>query len=150
MAVTSAFATIANSIAALAIPGVSIRDIDEIPQAATAQTPVLIPQPNGFVTNFEPTFKSFGSNGTAAIDLEYDLNYVYLHCELGSGLSQLEMYAGLMRNLTAILVTLLSNDSIAGAVDQKPRVGEIGPIEDPSGNQYWGVMFSLHILEFAQ
>ena len=150
MAVTSAFSTIANSIAALAISDVSIKDVDEIPQSAAMLCPVLLPQPTDFVTDFEPTFQSFGSGGTAKIDLNYSLNYVYLHCVAGSGLSQLDIYAGLMRNLSAILVALLSNDAVTGLVDMKPDIGNIGVIEDPSGNQYWGVLFSLRILEFAQ
>lgn len=150
MTITSAFATITNSIAALAIPGVTVKDIDEMPQTARMITPVLLPQPTDFVTDYEPTFQSFGSNGTAKINVNYTLNYVYLHCEAGSGLSQLDIYAGLMRNLSAILETLLSNDAITGLVDMTPRVGNIGVIEDPSANQYWGILLQLRILEFAQ
>jgi hypothetical protein len=150
MAITSAFATITNNIAALTISGVNIKDIDEIPQSGSLITPVLVPQPNDFVTEFEPEFVSLGSNGGAKIDLNYNLNYVYLHCEAGSGVSQLEVYAGLITNLSAILVAFLSNDAITGLVDLKPRISNIGIIEDPSGNQFWGVLISLHILEYSQ
>jgi hypothetical protein len=150
MTISSAFATITNSIAALSISGVTIKDIDEILQTARMICPVLLPQPNDFVTDFEPTFQSFGSNGTPKIDLNYTLHYVYLHCEAGGGLSQLDIYAGLMTKLSAILVALLSNDAVTGLVDMKPDIGNIGVIEDPSGNQYWGVMFSLRILEYSQ
>ncbi len=150
MTVTSAFSTIANSIAALSVSGVTIKDIDEIPQSAALLCPVLIPQPNDFVTDFEASFQSLGSNGTAKIDLTYTLNYVYLHCEAGSGISAFDIYSGLITNLSAILVAVLSNDAITGLVDMKPRIGSIGVIEDPSGNRYWGVMLSLSILEYAQ
>jgi len=150
MTVSSAFATITNSIAALSISGVTIKDIDEIPQNASMLTPLLIPQPNDFVTNFEAAFQSFGSNGTAKIDLNYSLNYVYLHAEVGSGISTFDIYSGLITKLSAILVAILSNDAITGLIDIKPRIGNIGIIEDPSGKQFWGVLFSLPILEYAQ
>lgn len=150
MTITSAFATIANSIAALSISGVTIKDIDEIPQSARLLTPLLIPQPNDYVTNFEAEFQSFGSNGTPKIDLNYSLNYLYLHCEAGSGLSTFDVYGGLMTKLSAILVAILSNDAITGLVDMKPQIGQIGIITDPSGIEYWGITFSLRILEYAQ
>jgi hypothetical protein len=148
--ITSAFTTITSSIAALSISGVTIKDVDEIPQSARLLCPVLLPQPNDFVTDFAPTFQTFGSNGTPKIDLEYTLHYVYLHCEAGAGLSQLEIYSGLMTKLSAILVALLSNDAVTGLVDMKPEIGNIGVIEDPTGTQYWGILISLRILEFAQ
>jgi hypothetical protein len=150
MTVTSAFATITDSISNLDITGVSIRDIDQIPDSAMGLTPLLIPQPNDFVTEYDAEFVSFGSNGTAKIDLKYKLNYVYLHAEVGSGVSTYEIYAGLIANLSAILVAILSNDAITGLIDMKPKIGRIGPIEDPSGNQFWGVLFSFPILEYAQ
>lgn len=151
MTVASALSTITNSIAALVITGVTIKDIDEIPQSASMLTPLLIPQPNDFVTDFAVTFQSFGSNGTAKMDMDYSLNYVYLHAEAGSGIGTFDVYSGLITKLSAIIVAILSNDAITGLVDmQLGGIGNIGIIEDPSGNQYWGVLFSFRIKEFAQ
>jgi hypothetical protein len=151
MTITSAFSTVTNSIAALSISGVTIKDIDEIPQSAQLLGPVLIPQPNDFVTEFTQTFQSFGSNGTAKVDFGYTLNYVYLHCEAGSGISSFDIYAGLITNLSAIVVAIASNDAVSGLVDLKiASISNIGVIEDPSGNQYWGVLLGLRVLEFGQ
>jgi hypothetical protein len=151
MTITSAFATITNSIAALSIPGVNTKDIDEIPQSANLITPVLLPQPNDFVTDFSQEFLSLGSNGTAKINFKYTLNYVFLYAEAGSGVGSLEICAGLIRTLSAILVAFASNDAISGLVDlQTSGIGNIGIIEDPSGNQYWGILLSLRVLEYAQ
>jgi hypothetical protein len=151
MTVTSAFATITDSIAALSISGVTIKDINEIPQSANMLGSTLLPQPRDFVTDFKQTFRSFGSNGAAKIDFEYTLNYVYLHCPAGSGVASFDIYEGLMRNLSAILVAFASNDAITGLVDlQTSNIGNIGVIEDPSGNQFWGVLLPLRVLEYAQ
>jgi hypothetical protein len=150
MTVTSSFATIADSISKLAIPGVTVKDIDEIPQSARLLCPLLIPQPDNFVTEFEASFESFGSNGDAAINLRYSLNYMYLHSEAGAGVAPFDMYGGLVHNLSAILVAILSNDAVSGLVDMKPRIGQIGIITDPSGVEYWGIQFSLPILEYSQ
>lgn len=151
MTITSAFSTITNSIAALTISGVTIKDIDEIPDSARMLCPVLIPQPNDFVTNFVPSVQTLGSNGGAKLNFEYDLNYVYLHAEAGSGIGALSIYSGLITKLSAILVAIASNDAITGLVDlQTSSIGNIGIIEDPSGKQFWGVMLSFRVLEYAQ
>src|SRR5687767_6199894 len=117
MTITSAFSTITNSIAALSISGVTIKDVDEIPQSGNLILPILFPRPNDFVTDFSQTLQSFGSGGTAKMDFEYNLNYVFLYAEMGSGLGTFEIYNGLITKLSAILVAIASNDAVSGLVD---------------------------------
>lgn len=150
MTVSSSFATIADSISKISISGVTVKDIDEIPQSARLLCPLLIPRPNNWVTGFEAVFQSFGSNGGAAIDLNYHLNYLYLHNEAGSGIAPFSDYSGLISKLSTILVAILSNDKVTGLVDQKPIIGELGIITDPSGVEYWGIEISFKVLEYAQ
>lgn len=151
MTITSQFATIANSIAALNIPGVTIKDIDNIPDSASMLTPLLIPQPNDFITDLSATFQTFGTGGTAKMDMNYTMNYVYLHAEAGSGLSTYEIYAGLISKLSAIIEEILANDKINGLVDFQLRtIGNIGVISDPADNEFWGALVSFRVLEFAQ
>jgi hypothetical protein len=151
MTITSALATVADSISKIVIKGITVKDIDEIPQAASLACPLLIPNPNGYVSDINVEFQSFGSNTGAKIDMDYTLNYIYLHSEAGSGLGQYSIYSGLISKLSTIIVAILSNDAITGLVDmQLNGIGNIGVIEDPSGNQFWGVMFSLRVKEFAQ
>lgn len=150
MTVTCNVNTIASSIAALSISGVTIKDIDEIPDAVSLLCPVLIPQPNDYMTGTKMSFESYGSNGSAAINMEYDLNYVFLFCEAG-GVNAFAPFSPLMTKLALILVTIMSNDAISGLVDLKINsVGNIGVINDPAGNGYWGVLLSFHVLEYAQ
>jgi len=142
--------TVAASIAALSVSGVTIKDIDEIPDSANMLCPLVVPMSN-FITNITPQTQSFGSNGGAKIDFSYSLNYGFLYAEIGSGINGYAPYAGLMQKLELILETILGNDAISGLVDMKlESLSEVGTIEDPAGNQFWGVTFSLRCLEYAQ
>ncbi len=151
MTITSAIATVADSITGLSISGVTIKDIDQIPDSATLLCPLLIPQPANFVTDLSVSFETFGSNGGAKINTNYTLNYVFLFCEIGSGLGAFAAFAGLIAKLSTILVAINSNDAITGAVDIKiGSIGNIGVITDPAGKEFWGLEFSLRVLEFSQ
>lgn len=151
MTISSTIATVADSIAGLTISGVTIKDIDQIPDTASMLTPLLIPQPANFVTNLSVEFKTFGSNGGAKIDTSYTLNYAFLFCEVGSGISSFAAFSGLIGKLQEILVAITSNDAITGAVDVKiGTIGNIGVITDPAGVEYWGLEFSLRVLEYTQ
>ena len=151
MTVACAVNTVATSISGLTISGVTIKDISAIPDTAVGLCPILIPQPNGYMSGTSMSFETYGSSGTAKMNLEYDLNYVYLHCEAGSGVNAFAPYSSLMTKLAAILVVIMSNDKINGLVDMKlGAVGNVGVIADPAGNEFWGVLFSLHVLEYAQ
>lgn len=143
--------TVANSIAALEIDGINIVDIDNIPESAMMQTPLLLPQPNGFVSDIAPEFRTYGSGGVAKIDLQYTLNYLYLHAPTGSGISTFDAYKGLLENIILIFESIFASDVVSGAIDlQLSTMSDIGTVQDPSGNDYWGIQFSLRILEHVQ
>ena len=151
MTVTCSVNTVASSIAALSVSGVTIKDIDKIPDSAKLLCPVLIPQPNDYMSNVTVSFETFGSNGGAKLNMEYDLNYVYLHCEAGSGVNAFAPFSSLMTKVALILETIMSNDAVTGLVDLTVNsISNVGIINDPAGNSYWGVLLSFHVLEFAQ
>ena len=150
MTIASTISTVTDGIAGLIISGVTIKDIDQIPEAARLLTPLIIPQPNNFVTDLSVTFETFGSNGSAKINTNYTLNYVFLFCEV-SGISAFAAFSGLIEKLSAILVAIDSNDAISGAVDVKINsIGNLGVITDPAGVEFWGLEFSLRVLEYTQ
>jgi hypothetical protein len=151
MTVTCSVNTVATAISGLTVSGVTIKDITAIPDSAKMFCPVIIPQPNDYMSGTKMTFETFGSMGTAKMNMEYDLNYVYLHCEAGSGINAFAPFSDLMTKLASILVVIMSNDKVNGLVDlQLQNVGNIGIINDPAGNSYWGVLLSFHVLEFSQ
>ena len=151
MTITSTISTVADSISGLTVSGVTIKDIDQIPDTARMLCPLLIPQPDNFVTDLSIEFMTYGSNTGAKINTNYTLNYVFLFCEVGSGLGAFAAFSGLVTKLSALLVAINSNDAISGAVDVKiNNIGNIGVIVDPAGVEFWGLQFSLRVLEFSQ
>lgn len=151
MTITSTISTVADSIAGLSISGVTIKDIDQIPDTARMLCPLIIPQPANFVTDLSVSFETYGSNGSAKINTNYTLNYMFLFCEVSSGLGAFAAFSGLVAKLSALLVAINSNDAITGAVDIKINsIGNIGVITDPAGNDFWGLEFSLRVLEYSQ
>jgi hypothetical protein len=151
MTITSTISTVADSIAGLTLSGVTIKDIDQIPDAARMLCPLIIPNPANFVTDVSISFETYGSNGGAKINTNYTLNYMFLFCEVSSGLGAFAAYSGLIAKLSAILVLINTNDAITGAVDVKINsIGNIGTITDPAGNDFWGLEFSLKVLEYSQ
>lgn len=143
--------TVAGSIAELNIPGVTVRNIDQIPESALPLLPILFPVPNGFVTEIEFVPVTMGANA-AAMNLSYTLNYRYLHAVVGSGGGLLSVYTGLIVNLVAILTEIMGNGSPDGAVEMKLQsVSDIGALSDPAGQtMFHGVNISLRVLEFIQ
>jgi len=76
---------------------------------------------------------------------------VALFAELGSGISQTAPYKPLVDMLEVIWETIITNDTVTGLVDMELNAVEgLGEVEDPSGNKYWGALFSLRCLEYAQ
>ena len=81
----------------------------------------------------------------------YTLNYVYLHAPIGSGISTYDIYKGLLTNVIAIFEAIFANDAPDGAIDlQLSTLSDIGTVTDPAGTEYWGISFSLRVLEHVQ
>lgn len=145
--------TLTSSIAALTVTGVKIYDVDEIPATGSkVELPAFFPQPADFITGFTAERITFGSNGTAKIDVNYVLHYVYLHSKATIGLKSLpENNKPMLQILLEILKVILANDAMDGAVDvQIDGVPNISQISDPDGNQWWGALVDLRVLEYAQ
>ena len=67
-----AFTTITNSIAAIDVLGVTIKDLDEIPEAVIARDcPILYTEPVNFISNFVYTRESQGGGDVALANVTY-------------------------------------------------------------------------------
>jgi len=149
--VSLSFVTVADSIADLDITGVTIKSIDGIPQSGQLVLPILFPQPSGFIDGITVENQSFGPNTSAAINFSYTLHYVFLFSEMGGGVGQLDTYQPLNEKLELIWESIIESDTVTGLVDMKLNgVEGLGQVEGPDGVQYWGALFSLRCLEFAQ
>ena len=145
----TSISTIAHSIAALSVSGVTLHDIHDIPPDCTRLVPCLIPEPLNYVTNYTSSRDSFGPSSTAQKTVEYDLNYTYLFAEIGSGRTGLDFYDDMVAKFEAILDVIHDNDTLSGVVDIMPQGAvDFGPVPDPAGNQYLGCRLVLHCIEF--
>jgi hypothetical protein len=151
MTITANPLTVADSISKLVITGVTLLDVDQVPDSAHMITPVIFPQPSGFISGIQPERVTFGTMGSQHENFTYTLNYVFLFSEIGGGLSSFAPYSAMMTKLMSVINTILNNDVVTGLVDmQLSGITGIGAIEDPAGKQYWGALFSLVCLEYAQ
>lgn len=150
MTINVQLVTIADSISQISVSGVTVRDIDNIPENAADYCPVFFPAPDGFIGDVTFTPQSFGSDSLRKMDLEYSLRYRFLYAPLGSG-SFLSNYAGMLEKLELILEAILGNSSPTGAVDMELESLIVDAMTDPAGAlQYHGAEITLRITEFAQ
>lgn len=155
MTINIQLTTIVAAIAALDFGnGVNNLTLAQIPANAETALPCFFPNPNdnAFITDMTFTPLTFGTGGTAKMNLEYTLNYRYLHAVVGSGGGLLSNYEPMINNVMDILKTIFTNDTVTGAVDVKllgvPAVGNLS--DAGTAMQYHGVDFSLRITEYIQ
>ena len=145
-------ATVFNSIAALSVAGVTLKDVDEIPEAVLVRhCPVLFPDPDTPVSNVRVEPQSTGAGTDGLNDVRYTLNYVYLHAPVGEGRYITKNVSGMVAKAVLILNALIANDAVTGSIDIEPRIeGEFGVMVDPSGAQFWGFRLAIDVLEFYE
>ena len=143
--------TIAASIAGLSVSGVTICDLDGIPEQVAARAcPLLYPSPDGFLSGLRVERDSFGPAAGARKTVRYTLRYVYLHAPVGEGRGLFDVYKGMLQNTLAILDAIIADDALSGAVDVEPgAVTRFGPVTDPSGQVFHGCVIALDVVEFV-
>lgn len=146
-----AIATVADSISKLTVSGVILKDIDEIPSSvADRDTPMIIPRPDGFISNFRFQRDSFGAGGDAKITVRYTLLYRLLAAKVGSGRGLFDVYDTMITKTGLFLDAIIANDAITGAVDIiAAGVENVGGVGDPAGNIFHGCDISIDVMEFV-
>lgn len=142
--------TIATSIAALSVSGVTLKDLDEIPEEVSARDcPIVYPRPDGFMSGLAVARRSTGVGSAAEKDITYQLNYAYLHSAVGEGRGLFDVYQDMVQKFLAVLDALLADDALNGAIDIEPQgITQFGLMVDPSGNYFHGANVVLNVLEF--
>jgi len=146
---TLSIITIAGSISALAVTGVDIKDIDEIPDSVdTNDCPMVFPNPDGFVSNFEVERMAMSAGTSNVWDIYYTLTYRFLHSEIGMGLGLFDVYEDMVDKVMDFVDKMLVSDSVTGAVDLTvDDITTFGPVSDPSGKMFHGCDIAFRILE---
>lgn len=145
MTVAIGFLTLTNSIAALSISGVTVKDADEINVNNLRNPSTLYPRPRDFITDIAVSPDELSKQ---KLTMRYTMHYEYYYLPIGSTLS-FEKYNTLLTNIAAILSSILNNHIISGAMDTElPAVENIGVIVDPAGNSFFGCAISLRVMQF--
>lgn len=141
--------TICTSIAAISVTGLTIKDIDEIPETLDLAGPTLYPNPEAFITDFVATYDSFGT-GTAKKTVTYRLNYRLSFSPVGGTLATFEAYSRMLSLAIDVMDAIMAQASIGGAVlADNPTIGQSGVLTDNSNNSRWSCDLSLKITEFV-
>jgi hypothetical protein len=148
MSTTVDFTTVTNAIAALSIAGVTIKDIDEIPEAMGLDAVVLTPRAQNFVTGLTVTPSELSKQ---KLDVSYVLNYQYFQQAPAAVGGVVSVMSDLISKLALVIVAFCNDATLAGAMDNgTPAVGPVGIIRDASGNVYYGCEISIKVMQFLE
>ena len=145
-----AFATICDSIAGISVSGVTIKDINEIPESVTVRDcPIMYPEPDGFISGLTYTRDSTGSGSVALATVNYNMTYAFLYTSVGSGRGLFDVYDDMLTKVGLIIDAIIISDGITGVVDL--TIGDaiqFGAVPDPAGNMFIGTRLVFQIVEF--
>lgn len=147
---TLSVVTVADSISKLTVTGVTIKDLNEIPESASGMDcPMVYPNPDGFMSNFDVERMAMASGTSNVWNVSYTLTYRFLHSEVGLGLGLFDVYDDMVDKVMDFVDKMLVSDAVTGAVDLEVQdISTFGPVSDPSGTMFHGCDIMLRILEF--
>ena len=143
-------ATVANSIQALTVAGLTIFDVDNIPAAVDVrEKAALVPLPD-YIPDMNISRDSYGS-AEAKMTLTYTLHYRLFYKLAGAGRAPaVEYYDGMIDMIAAIWDAVLAINTITGALTVDPAgVVGIGVVLDAAGNSFLGCDLSFAVSEFV-
>lgn len=144
-------ATILDSIKALTVSGVTMKEMTEVPEKLnTRDCPCMFPKPTGFITDLTVTPVAFGSAGTRPYNVEYNLHYLYAHAQVGTERRLATVIDAALVKIYLILDAVIAADNLSGTVEfQAANFDAFGPIVDPSGQTFVGCELTFHVMEFV-
>jgi hypothetical protein len=147
-------AEVADAISKLTIAGVTVKDIDQIPTAATVRDVFLFPKPDGFVSGLTVTQQSQGYTAIGAkFDVDYTLTYTLATGEFGAGRANtIDFYSAMVGYIVKVINAVTDiNVLLDGAVSiTVSGVESFGSVLDPAGNPHPGTNITFAIKEFYE
>ena len=143
-------ATVTNSLAAVSVSGVTLKDVDEVKAGLTQRDcPLLTPNPDNFISNFSITPDAMGAGSGRKMTAKYTINYILIQAQVGAGRRDiLENYSGMIDNAAAVFDAVVKTDNITGSVDLLPRFGE-SYIYAMGGNDFHAINIMFDVTEFV-
>ena len=144
-----AISTVTNSIAALSVTGLTIKDLDEIPYTVNQRDcPIIYPEPINFLTDFDVVMASTGTAGSGYFDVSYTLTYTFCYQAVGADRGSLTKFSNMVQLLEDWWDKILISDHLTGAVEVTPvGIMNLGVVLDPAGYSFIGATVQLRVLE---
>jgi hypothetical protein len=145
-------ASVATSIAAVSISGVTVKDLTGIKdELFNRDCPVLMPSPADFITGLSIERESYGADSVAFKYVRYTFNYEFFYCEAGTGRGIYDHFQALVTAWGTVLDAFIANSTISNSavIDAYPTAADIGIVTDPTGKEFFGFRFALGILEWV-
>jgi hypothetical protein len=131
--------TIATAIAAISVPGVTVKNINTFADANYSRdVPLFMPNPENWLSGSTSTLQSFGLASTRFWLVDRTFSYIYLHAQVGSTRTLSDVFTALAANMDLIWESLLELDipdiDVVSVSWNKPST-----VTDPSGAQFIGI-----------
>ena len=139
---------IADAISKISIPGVTVRDVNELSASWASVPNVLYPNPDGWITDFAINYQAVTRGTASPANFVYTLHYRFLGVQVGDMAAFGASYAALVEKVVLIIQAIFAVDApYSGAMNMELGAVTLGPLTDPAGNNYFGADFALSIEE---
>ncbi len=141
--------TVADSISKLSVSGVTLKDLDEIPNGVLSRDcPLILPAPD-FIQIASIERDTFGSGSGAKWTFNYTLNYRLFYKPVGSERTLGDIYPTLVAKAMLFVDAIVAGDDLTGAEDTNfGGLSAFGVVIDPSEELFWGCDIQINIMEF--
>jgi len=142
--------TVADSIAKWSVSGVTVKDLDEIPnKGLTRDCPLILPAPD-FIQVASIERDTFGSGAGAKWTFDYTLNYRLFYKEAGTERILGNIYPALVSKAMLFVDAVIAGDNLTGAIDANfGGLSGFGLVPDPVDTLFWGCDIQILITEFV-
>ena len=140
---------LAALVAGLEVDGVTIRDLDEVPQSINGRDcPMVYPAPEKFLALEDATQLTFGPN--ALWQYTYLVTYRFVQAPVGSERAMAKIISATVNGYINFIQALTANAQLLGAAHVKPaNTPEWGVLGDPSGEQFQAADIALRVVEYS-
>lgn len=143
--------TVFDSISAISVAGLTVKDINEVSETWQIRGATLYPLIDNLFSFNKYERMTFGSGTDKKINVSYTLNYRLLYAPLGSGRGIKDVFSGMMTMIMLTLDALNNLDNPSGAIDAVPSVAQGSPVvKDPAGNDFWGCDIAIDVMEYNE
>lgn len=141
--------TLAENIAALDVPGLTLFDLAHVPQAIDKRLcPQAYPVPEKFLTLEEAKQITLGER--ALWQYTYLVTYRYIQTPVGAERGVSKILPGKASGYARFIQAITQAAPLLGAARVVPaNTPEWGVLQDPSGEQYEAADLALRVIEFS-